>query len=46
MIRGKGGKERIVPLSEAAKAAAAALVALQDKAHALAVPRARCAPAR
>ena len=27
MIRGKGGKERIVPLSEAAKHAAAALVA-------------------
>ncbi len=32
MIRGKGGKERIVPLSEAAKAAAAALVAQQDTA--------------
>jgi integrase/recombinase XerD len=31
MIRGKGGKDRIVPLSEAAKVAAAALVALYDK---------------
>jgi integrase/recombinase XerD len=31
MIRGKGGKERIVPLSEAAKGAAAELVALHDK---------------
>ncbi len=31
MIRGKGGKERIVPLSEAAKTAAAELVALQDE---------------
>jgi integrase/recombinase XerD len=31
LIRGKGGKERIVPLSDAAKAAAAALVATQDK---------------
>src|SRR5271165_6899089 len=30
IIRGKGGKERIVPLSEAAKAAAAALVAQHD----------------
>jgi integrase/recombinase XerD len=32
MIRGKGGKDRIVPLSEAAKVASAELVALQDKA--------------
>jgi integrase/recombinase XerD len=32
MIRGKGGRERIVPLSDAAKAASAALVALHDKA--------------
>jgi integrase/recombinase XerD len=31
MIRGKGGKDRIVPLSEAAKVAAAELVALHDK---------------
>jgi integrase/recombinase XerD len=31
LIRGKGGKERIVPLSDAAKDAAAALVAQQDK---------------
>ena len=30
LIRGKGGKERIVPLSEAAKQAAAALVAQQE----------------
>jgi site-specific recombinase XerD len=30
MIRGKGGKDRIVPLSEAAKLAAAALVAMYD----------------
>jgi len=30
MIRGKGGKERIVPLSEAAKVAAAELIALHD----------------
>ena len=30
MIRGKGGKDRIVPLSAAAKGAAAALVALSD----------------
>src|SRR5271166_2316439 len=32
LIRGKGGKERIVPLSDTAKTAAAALVAAQDKA--------------
>ena len=32
LIRGKGDKERIVPLSEAAKAAAAELVALHDAA--------------
>jgi len=31
MVKGKGGKERIVPLSEAAKTAAAALVAAQDQ---------------
>ena len=31
MVRGKGGKERMVPLSEAAKHAAAALTALSDK---------------
>jgi integrase/recombinase XerD len=31
MIRGKGGKDRIVPLSEAAKVAAAELVALNDQ---------------
>jgi integrase/recombinase XerD len=31
MIRGKGGKDRIVPLSEAAKVAAAALVVLNDE---------------
>jgi integrase/recombinase XerD len=31
LIKGKGGKERIVPLSDAAKTAAAALVAMQDK---------------
>lgn len=31
LIRGKGGKERIVPLSDRAKQAAAALVALQEK---------------
>ncbi|MEJ0015323.1 MAG: tyrosine recombinase [Acetobacteraceae bacterium] len=30
LIRGKGGRERIVPLSESAKQAAAALVAQQD----------------
>jgi integrase/recombinase XerD len=30
MVRGKGGKDRIVPLSETAKAAAAALVAMQQ----------------
>jgi integrase/recombinase XerD len=30
MIRGKGGKERVVPLSDAAKDAAAALVAASD----------------
>jgi integrase/recombinase XerD len=30
LIRGKGGKERIVPLSDAAREAAAALVALDD----------------
>src|ERR1700677_1677884 len=30
MIRGKGGKDRIVPLSDTAKEAAAALVAQQD----------------
>jgi len=30
LIRGKGGKERIVPLSDAARSAAAALVAQQD----------------
>jgi len=30
MISGKGGKERIVPLSEAAKVAAAELIALHD----------------
>jgi integrase/recombinase XerD len=32
IIRGKGGRERMVPLSDAAKVAAAALVALDDKA--------------
>ena len=32
LIRGKGGKERIVPLSDSAKQAAAELVAQQDKA--------------
>jgi integrase/recombinase XerD len=31
MVRGKGGKERMVPLSEAAKQAASALTALSDK---------------
>jgi len=31
MVKGKGGKERMVPLSDAAKAAAADLVALSDK---------------
>jgi integrase/recombinase XerD len=31
MVKGKGGKERMVPLSDAAKAAASALVALSDK---------------
>jgi len=31
MVRGKGGKERMVPLSDAAKDAAAALAALSDK---------------
>jgi integrase/recombinase XerD len=31
LVRGKGGRERIVPLSEAAKAAAAALVAGQKR---------------
>ena len=42
LIRGKGGKERIVPLSEAAKRAAAALVRCDDaKDGALAVPRPR-----
>jgi integrase/recombinase XerD len=30
LIRGKGGKERIVPLSQAAKEAAAAMVGQQD----------------
>ena len=33
LIRGKGGRERIVPLSHAAKEAAAVLVAMQDKSH-------------
>lgn len=32
LIRGKGGKERIVPLSDAARQAAAALVAMEDTA--------------
>jgi integrase/recombinase XerD len=32
LIRGKGGRERIVPLSDTAREAAAALVALDDKA--------------
>jgi integrase/recombinase XerD len=32
LIRGKGSKERIVPLSETAKAASAALVAMEEKA--------------
>ena len=32
LIRGKGGKERIVPLSDAARQAAAALVAMEDMA--------------
>ena len=31
MVKGKGGKERLVPLSDAAKDAAAALAALSDK---------------
>jgi integrase/recombinase XerD len=31
MVRGKGGKERMVPLSDAAKEAASALAALSDK---------------
>jgi integrase/recombinase XerD len=31
MVKGKGGKERMVPLSEAAKQAATALAALSDK---------------
>jgi integrase/recombinase XerD len=31
MVKGKGGKERMVPLSDAAKQAAAALTALSDK---------------
>jgi integrase/recombinase XerD len=31
LIKGKGGKERIVPLSDAAKDAAAALAAMQEK---------------
>ncbi len=31
LVRGKGGKERIVPLSDAARQAAAALAALDDK---------------
>src|ERR1700722_17243199 len=31
MVKGKGGKERMVPLSNAAKAAAAELVSLSDK---------------
>jgi integrase/recombinase XerD len=31
MVKGKGGKERMVPLSDAAKEAAAALTALSDK---------------
>lgn len=31
MVKGKGGKERLVPLSDAAKQAAAELVALSDK---------------
>jgi integrase/recombinase XerD len=33
LVRGKGGKERIVPLSDAAREAAAALVALDDAAN-------------
>jgi integrase/recombinase XerD len=33
LVRGKGGKERIVPLSDAARQAAAALVALDDSAN-------------
>ncbi len=44
LIRGKGGKERIVPLSDAAKEAAAALVARAGKGRPLPVPRPR--PAR
>jgi integrase/recombinase XerD len=31
LVRGKGGKERIVPLSDSAKEAAAAFVAIEDK---------------
>ena len=38
LIRGKGGKERIVPLSEKAKQAAGELVAQQDKDAAICSP--------
>ena len=46
LVRGKGGKERIVPLSDAAKQAAAALVGAAGQGRPVPVPRPRSAAAR